>query len=252
MMDSIQREELLRTEQQIKDACPAKDDYDQYRIVKNLSGKDKDYLRSLLNERRRLLNRMLLCTPGERARMKDVNDRLFDLTETLYKKSYNLYIGLLQTGYDQEFDDDIMIEGTLSYIADSWEEGQSILSMEEDKEYGSDFIRMMNLICDLDEDNRALCAHTFLSFNPNHNPEMTAKDLSLENHLDDGVSWDHAGWFEGFCICHAIYSLTSDNLFSFPDVLRMNDFWCEVKVTHQLLTDLKGKRYSNIINRSNR
>ena len=28
MMDSIQREELLRTEQQIKDACPAKDDYE--------------------------------------------------------------------------------------------------------------------------------------------------------------------------------------------------------------------------------
>lgn len=30
----------------------------------------------------------------------------------------------------------------------------------------------------------------------------------------------------------------------------MNDFWCEVKVTHQLLTDLKGTRYSSILNKN--
>lgn len=32
----------------------------------------------------------------------------------------------------------------------------------------------------------------------------------------------------------------------------MNDFWCEVTVTHQLLMDLKGERYSCILDRANR
>ena len=31
-----------------------------------------------------------------------------------------------------------------------------------------------------------------------------------------------------------------------PDDLRMNDFWCEIKVNHQMLCDLKGKRCSII------
>ena len=64
-------------------------------------------------------------------------------------------------------------------------------------------------------------------------PDMTMEQLHLNNTLDDGTSWDHAGRFRDICVCHAIYSLTSDNLFSYPDILRMNDFRCEVKVTHQ-------------------
>ena len=42
----------------IKDACPAFD-------VNGMSGKEKDYLRALLMERKHLLNRMLLCTTAE-------------------------------------------------------------------------------------------------------------------------------------------------------------------------------------------
>ena len=92
--------------------------------------------------------------------MREVNDRLIDLTERLHDKTYSLYKALLQTGYDPDFDDDIMIEGTLTYIVDSWEKDESDL-----------------------------------------------------------------------------------------DVLRMNDFWCEIKVNHQMLCNLKGERHS-IINRS--
>ena len=80
---------------------------------------------------------------------------------------------------------------------------------------------------------------------------MTAKELGLDDDFDDGQSWDHGhhSALNDICICHAVYNLTDINLFSYPDVLRMNDFWCEVRVTHQLLTDLKGERYSCILNR---
>ena len=112
MVDTALKEQLLQVEGQIKELCPARDDFDQFRMVAKFGGDE------------------------------------------------NLYKALLQTGYDPDFDDDIMIEGTLTYIVDSWEKDESDL-----------------------------------------------------------------------------------------DVLRMNDFWCEIKVNHQMLCNLKGERHS-IINRS--
>ena len=245
-MGSVLKDELIKVEGLIKDACPAFD-------VNGMSCKEKDYLRALLMERKHLLNRMLLCTPAEVARMKDVNARLFDLTTRLHEKTYSLYRALLQASYDPDFDDDIMIEGRLTYIVDSWDDVDSVLSMAEDEEYGSDFKWMMGLIYSLSEMKELYaCARTFTSYNPKDRPDMTANELHLTNELDDGQSWNHHGIFKDICVCHAIYSLTDVNLFSYPDVLRMNDFWCEVTVTHQLLMDLKGERYSCILDRANR
>jgi len=252
MVDTALKEQLLQVEGQIKELCPAGDDFDQYRFVMNSSGKDKEKLRSLLLERRNLLNRMLLWTPGEIARMKEVNDRLYDLTKRLHEKTYSLYKALLQTGYDPDFDDDIMIEGRLTYIVDDWDDGSSLLPMEEDLEYGSDFKWMMTLIYTLSDIKELYaCARTFTSYDINDRPDMAAKELGIVDDFDDGQSWDHGhhSALNGICICHAIYNLTSINLFSYPDVLRMNDFWCEVRVTNQMLCNLKGERHS-IINRS--
>ena len=251
-MDKRLRYKLLQVEGRIKEFCPAGDDFDQYRFVMNSSGKDKEKLRSLLMERRNLLDRMLLWTPAEIARMKEVNDRLYNLTKILHEKTYSLYKTLLQTGYDPGFDDDIMIEGRLTYVVDDWEDGESVLSMAEDEEYGSDFKWMMGLIYSLSDIKELYaCARTFTSYDINDRPDMTAKELGLDDDFDDGQSWDHGhhSALNDICICHAVYNLTDINLFSYPDVLRMNDYWCEVRVTHQLLTDLKGERYSCILNR---
>ena len=86
------------------------------------------------------------------------------MTKKLYDKTYSLYETLLQTGYDPDFGYDIIIEGTLTYIVDSWEKDGSVLSMHEDEEYGSDFTCMMVLIYCL-SDMRSLyaCARTFKS-----------------------------------------------------------------------------------------
>ena len=125
-----------------------------------------------------------------------------------------------------------MIEGTLTYIVDSWEKDESVLSMQEDEEYGSDFTWMMVLIYCL-SDMRALyaCARTFKSYEKNDLPGMTAKEMNICDVYEVRDSWRTLPAFEGICICHAINNLTDINLFSYPDVLRMNDFWCEIKVT---------------------
>lgn len=245
--------ELSLIEGRIKRTLTTKVNHDRYCEVGNLSAKEKDLLRSLLERRKHVLNKLFLCSPAEIARLKEVNGRLYYLTQKLHEKTYSLYKALLQSGHDPDFDDDIMIEGTLTYLVDGWDDSDSVLKMVEDEEYDSDFAFMMGLISDLNRDKYTYpCARTFLSFDPTHTPDMTMEQLHLNNSLDDGVSWDHPGRFKDICVCHAIYSLTSDNLFSYPDVLRMNDFWCEVKVTHQLLSDLKGNRSSCIENRLNK
>ena len=249
-MDGSLKIELSLIEATIKETLSWKsnmDEFDLYKAARNLSGNEKSLLRFLLKRRKKLLEGLFLGTQDEISRLKEVNDRLLSLTNALYRKTYNLYTALLEKGYDPEFDDDIMIEGTLMYYVDSWEDSESVLPMNEDKEYGSDFRFMMTLISDLNGDKLLYpCARTLISYNPNHSPTMTMRELGLDNSLDDGRSWDHQELFKDICVCHAIYSLRNDNLYSYPDILRMNDFWCEVKVTHQLLTDMKGKRYSSI------
>lgn len=253
-MNKELKHELSLIEDRIKRTLNQKDNIDQNRMVGSLSAKEKELLIFLLERRRYILNSLLICSPAEIARLKEVNVRLYSLTQKLYEKTYILYMDLLERGHDPDFDDDIMIEGTLTYLVDGGDNSESsVLEMAEDEEYDSDFRFMMGLICDLNHDKYSYpCARTFLSFDPTHTPDMTMEQLHLNNSLDDGVSWDHAGRFKDICVCHAIYSLTSDNLFSYPDVLRMNDFWCEVKVTHQLLSDLKGNRSSCIENRLNK
>ena len=250
MVDTALKEQLLQIEGQIKELCPARDDFDQFRMVAKFGGEEKKQLDTLLKKRKHLLNCMLLGTPAEVARMREVNDRLIDLTERLHDKTYSLYKALLQTGYDPDFDDDIMIEGTLTYIVDSWEKDESVLSMQEDEEYGSEFTWMMGLIyCISDMRELYACARTFKSYEKDDRPEMTAQEMNMWYEFEDGESWCNHPAFKDICICHAIYNLTDLNLFSYLDVLRMNDFWCEIKVNHQMLCNLNGGRHS-IINRS--
>ena len=44
-------------------------------------------------------------------------------------------------------------------------------------------------------------------------------------------------------ICHAVHQLTDHQLYSIPDLLRLNDFWAEVNLTIQSITDQKGNRW---------
>ena len=51
-------------------------------MIRNLGGKEKEYVRDLLVERQGILDGLLICSPAEIARMKEVNDRLYSLTKS--------------------------------------------------------------------------------------------------------------------------------------------------------------------------
>lgn len=198
----------------------------------------------LIGERKVLLDRMFAGTPEEVARMERVNGLLFDLTRQMYRRSAALYRKVLTTTYDSTFDDDVMVEGTLKYNCDG---DNSVLCMTNDDYYGSDFGRMLRIIdwlyvceCDgfrLPEIEKTICK----SMESDDRPNMRDEEFGFENSLDDGMTWaEGALWhpaFKHISICHAVHDICTHKSYSIPDMLRMNDFWCEGTVKHQHIVE---------------
>lgn len=218
----------------------------------------RERIRQQLERRRNLLNEMFLCTAEEVEDFKKTNDRLYTLTRKMHEKALGLYRAILQAGYDPEFDDDIMVEGTLRYVFnDVW---SSVILTEKERRnmygkplnpYESEFPAMLEILSDYYESGASPeCAFCHTSYDLHHKPEMDAKEFGLENFLDDGESWAEGPLrrkeLEDICICHAVHDLCDHKMYAIPDLLRMNDFWCEVKITHQLLSDRDGNRDSYI------
>lgn len=212
----------------------------------------KKELESLLRRRRILLNREFLCTDEEVKALESVNKRLHYLTKKMFSKTADLYRCILKAGYDPDFDDDIMLEGSLRFVFDSVEDGNSILRCDMDSYYGSNFSAMMEIVWDFHEDTcQKALVECRLSYNRNHCPEMDDKNFRLDDYWDDGQSWNEGPLrrkeLDHICFCYAMHNACCHKLYSLPDIIRMNDFWCEVKIIHQLLSDQKGERDSYIL-----
>ena len=103
----------------------------------------------------------------------------------------------------QDFDDDYELEGTLRYCFNSED---SVLKLEDDCEYGSDFTLMIKLIADLGYGTvkeNIKCIHC--SSTP----------------LDDGQSWNEYPFsgrreFADIIIYHAVHQLTGHQFYSIP------------------------------------
>lgn len=252
------KQELIRLEKAIIKDIGYIGGNDLAKPISKWDEQRRERVRQQLEQRRNLLNDMFLCTKEEVEDFKKTNDRLYTLTRKMHEKALGLYRAILQTGYDPEFDDDIMVEGTLRYVYSS--AYTSVLLTEEERRriygrplepYGSNFLAMLEILSDYYEESIPECASCHTSFDLSHRPEMDAKEFGLEDFLDDGESWAEGPLcrkeFEDICICHAVHDLCDHKMYAIPDLLRMNDFWCEVKITHQLLSDRDGKRDSFII-----
>lgn len=211
--------------------------------IKALAGDDIDHsdrwtscpdkrakVRSLLDSRREILNEMFLPSDENMLRFKAVNERLLTLTRQLHDRIKALESKLSLVMDFPDFDDDHELEGTLRYCFNS---GDSVLRLEDDSEYGSNFRLMIKLIADLGYDTvkeNIECIHC--SSTP----------------LDDGQSWNEYP-FSGRCefcdiiICHAVHQLTGHQLYSIPDLIRLNDFWAEAKLTIKSITEQDGTRF---------
>ena len=249
-MTAKQKNELAEIEKQILDMGPYCDGHGLIEPIHQWGQQKKDELKTLFTKRCNLLNKMFECRPEELKHFKKVNGRLNNLTKKMHNKALSHYLSILEQGYDPDFDDDIMVEGTLRYVFnDKWD---SVI--QEDvlpNIYGSDFGTMINLLYGLYTDADVNeCASCWTSYDLRHRANMSAEDLGLDDFLDDGDTWDEVPLdrpeFKGICICHAVHDLCCHKAFSIPDLIRMDDFWIDIKITHQHLVTQDGKRYSCI------
>ena len=220
----------------------------EYNMEWTRSQRKCEQVERLIWKRKHLLDKMFVATPEEVVRMEQVNNRLYDLTQKMYSRTEALYRKVMTTTYDPESDDDVEVEGTLKFLANGH---SSLLPMANDGYYGSNFYEMFFIInwlytcdvLDLEEIEQCRC---YLSPS-DYLPEMNSKELGLTDDLNDGTTWYEsvqpaADKLSHLCICHAIHDLSDHKPYSIPDILRMNDFWVEVTVKHQLIVEQDGSR----------
>ena len=190
-------------------------------------------VRALLEVRRDLMNKLFFPTKESMIRFNALNEYLFTLTKRLHQR-LKLLTGKLPLIEDPRFDDDYEMRGTLRY---SFNSEKSVLKLDSDKYYRSDFMLMIKLISDLSYDT----------------VDEDIENISINSTpLDDGQSWNEYPFagreeFKPIIICHAIHQLTNHQLYSIPDLFRLNDFWAEVNLTIQSITEQNGTRCSSVI-----
>ena len=133
------RAQLLSVEEEIK-LFVGKEPLNFY--LRNIDENKMQKLERLAGERCFILNQMFKASPQEVKRFEKVNALLYELTVKMYKRTARLYRSLLTSEKDASFDDDYNIEGTLNYVYNS---RKSVLQLEDDEYYGSDFNYMLEL-----------------------------------------------------------------------------------------------------------
>ncbi len=195
-----------------------------------LSKEKKEEVEDLLAERRHILNKMFRPTGDNLAQFRKVNDELYRLTIALDER-VNKFIAKKELMLDSsDFDDDYELEGSVKFV---FNDEDSICHLIDDDYYGSNFAVMLKTLYEV-------YAHTCL--------ERIVFIHEQCGPLDDGQSWDEYPFdrfpeFKEFIVCHAVHDLTNHKLYSLPDLLRLNDFWSEVKFKVQSLTDRNGRHY---------
>lgn len=191
---------------------------------------DRSYILELLFEKH--------CTPSEVARLEKVNTLLQDLTnQTYYRTARMLRSVLSMSAYDQ--DEDFIVEGKL---VPEFDLPGSVLRLEDDNYYGSDFIRMAAILQETEEFQPAMAnPRVYPDHIEKYTPWMTDKELGCSNDLDDGTSWAEA-WLiipplRHINVCYALHALVTHMNWSIPDVLRINDYKIEVTFTVQQYSD---------------
>lgn len=249
------RELLLSVEKDIK-GIVGNDPLNFY--LERPSQQDMDEIDNYIGLRTMILDKMFTYTPDEIARMEQVNTLLTGLRKNMYQRTSALYRTLLAHGVDASFDDDYEVEGKLTVgVEYDCKEGDygTVLHLENDVYYGSDFAYMLYVIVNNEEERRYALGYIddcCLRHEEGNTPGMTDKELLAVDFadLDDGTSWDeclHRDDLKHICFGYAFHSLYTHNPYSLADIVRINSFDVNVQLVCQRLTDQDGRRYKDII-----
>ena len=218
-------------------------DYSSRRI-RDLSPYQFDLLDCLLLLRCWALNNLFdeHCTDEEVRHFAAINDKLYEMTERMYERA-RMVNELIKTMPLHEKDDDVEVEATLKF----WEDGaSSVLEIEDDAYYGSDFTRMIVLLAIVDRDYKCYDEIGQVNLSPRLVDGKVVSDNDIINDLDDGTTWAEA-WLRHpklnhLIVCHAIHDICTHKNYSIPDLLRMNTFEVSVDIKVQQIEDQDGAR----------
>ena len=193
-----------------------------------------DRLNACLSQRKYLINRDFIFTPEAVNHIERVNSILTKSTAKVLKRTEYLYRQMVQLKVKgDDFLDDFNVEGTVAvgYIGE-----ESILTFDKDENNGqSDYQAMADV---LDFTNNAFeYLRTFsISDGSNLFPGETEDRFIIDDTME--LNWNiellsapELSFIEYFC--YASHILFVDSRYSLSDIIRINDFWNEVKVTHQ-------------------
>ena len=214
-------------------------------VRKRLTPFQFELLDALLDLRGLALNSLfeVHCSDEEVRRFTAINDKLYTMTESMYERA-RMVNDLIKTMPLHEKDDDVEVEAKLKF----WEDGApSVLEIEDDDFYGSDFTRMIVLRSIIDSDYRSYDEIERVAIYPNLvNGKLIPDDTEINNRMDDGTTWAEA-WLrhrklDHLIVCHAVHDICTHKNYSIPDLLRMNTFEVSVDIKIQQIEDQDGSR----------
>ena len=214
-------------------------------IRKRLTPGQFELLDALLDLRGWALNSLfeVHCSDEEVRRFTAINDKLYTMTESMYERA-RMVNDLIKTMPLHEKDDDVEVEAKLKF----WEDGApSVLEIEDDDFYGSDFTRMIVLRSIIDSDYRSYDEIERVAIYPKLvNGKLISDDTEINNRMDDGTTWAEA-WLrhpklDHLIVCHAVHDICTHKNYSIPDLLRMNTFEVSVDIKIQQIEDQDGAR----------
>ena len=214
-------------------------------IRKRLTPGQFELLNALLDLRGWALNSLfeVHCSDEEVRRFTDINDKLYAMTESMYERA-RMVNDLIKTMPLHEKDDDVEVEAKLKF----WEDGApSVLEIEDDEFYGSDFTRMIVLRSIIDSDYKSYDKIERVAIYPKLvDGKLIPDDTEIKNDMDDGTTWAEA-WLrhpklDHLIVCHAVHDICTHKNYSIPDLLRMNTFEVSIDIKIQQIENQDGAR----------
>ena len=182
------------------------------------------------------------CNDEEVRRFTAVNEQLYDMTQRMYERTRMLNEFIRDMPLHEK-DDDLMVEANLRF----WDDGAaSVLELEDDDFYGSDFARMIELLSMVDSEYTHWDYVRKVTTSTGIEEGYLKIDDDIKNDLDDGATWAE-GWLkhpklDHLVICHAVHDICTHKHYSIPDLLRMNTFEVSVEMKIQQIQDQDGSR----------
>lgn len=192
-------------------------------------GHNRNRVESLLKRRCKLLNDAFQLTVENFDRLRQINSYLSYLTKRAYDRIGE--IEAVEYYMTDREDDGYDVESHVRFI---YRGEESVLKLDDDGYYGSNFILMIKALTEL-----------YIA----KGQENIIYARLGKNNLDDGESWLE----EPFCkwkdrlkdisVCYAVHDLTSHKAYSIPDLLRLDSFLCESTITFLSITRQNGSRF---------